>query len=60
MKEKIIINPEIIKKIIGLDNISKLYVEYYPNSTLAYYWTDKTKVKKVININKIMDLSIYA
>ena len=60
MKEKIIINPEIIKKIIGLDNISKLYIKYYPNSNCAYYWTDKMKVKKHIDIKKVMDLSIYA
>jgi len=60
MLEKIVINPKIIKRIIGRDNVSKLYIIYNPNSKVAYYRTDGMISKKPIPFNKVQDLSIYA
>lgn len=60
MLEKIVINPKIIKKIIGRDNISKLYILYNPTSKVAYYSIDNKNNRRPIAFNKIEDLSIYA
>lgn len=59
MIEKIVINPTIIKKMIGRDNIAKLYITYNPKSRQAFYRTDSRTRRIPIDFNRLIDLSIY-